>query len=242
MQILSAGLNKQTLSQQIADRMEQEIIAHGSEGDRLPSEQQLGEAYGVSRTIIREALKLLHAHGLVDSRSGAGAHITKPEALAVSEVMSRIIRMDSIDHRAIFEVRSILEVAAVKRAASSADIGQLRKMEEVLDHLKDRNLTADQRLDLDFSFHLLIAQASGNPLLAMLVEAMANIIKRSMTSGVFVHGGIDDAIARHQKILDALLQQDPSLAGQAMHEHLTQSLENVDTHLKKTKADKPQKG
>lgn len=242
MEILSANLNKQTLSQQVADRMEQEIIGRGSEGDRLPSEQQLGEAYGVSRTIVREALKLLHARGLVDSRPGSGAHITKPEALAVSEVMARIIRMDSIDHRAIFEVRSILEEAAVKRAARSADAAQLEAMAEVLERLKDRDLTADQRLDLDFSFHLLIAQASGNPLLAMLVEAMANIIKRSMTSGVFVHGGIDDAIARHQKILDTLLLKDPALAGQAMREHLRQSLENVETHLKGTDAGKPHEG
>lgn len=240
MEIHAAGLNKQPLSQQIADRMEQEIVAHGSTGDRLPTEQQLSASYGVSRTIVREALKLLHARGLVDSKAGSGARITKPEASAVSDVMDRIIQMDSIDNEAVFEVRRILEEAAVSRAARHVTEAQLQDMEKVLTKLRDMDLTPEQRLDLDFTFHLQIASASGNLLLATLVEAMSHVIKRSMTSGVFIEGGIDDAIFRHQKILDTLRQGKPQLAKAAMREHLQQSLENVLTHQTETHAALPQ--
>ncbi len=226
----SGSLNKQTLSSQVAERMEREIINRGSAGDRLPSEASLCEGYGVSRTIIREAMKTLHARGLVDSKPGSGAHITKPEAQDVSALMERIIRMDSIDYRSTFELRSILESAAVELASQRADEEQLREMDEILERLKGQDLSPDQRLALDFQFHLLIANATGNQLLATLVEAMSNIIKYSMRSGVFVHGGIEDSILRHQKIMDALYAHDPALARDAMREHLDQSYINVRHH------------
>lgn len=237
--LLSNPLNRQPLYAQVADHMEREITGRDMEGGKLPSEQSLAQGYGVSRTIVREAMKLLSARGLVHSSAGSGARITKPEAHDVSDVMSRIIRMDAIGCRSTFEVRCILEEAAVQRAASHASRDHLQGMESILKQLKDLSLSGEERLDLDFAFHLLIAQASGNPLLATLVEAMANVIKESMLAGILVQGGIDDAIIRHQKILDALRAGDPKLARQAMDEHLSRSLENLDTQLKISHADVP---
>lgn len=239
MALLTPQLNRQPLYAQVADQMEREIVGGGLEGGKLPSEQSLAEGYGVSRTIVREAMKLLSARGLVQSSAGSGARITKPEAQDVSDVMSRIIRMDGIDYHATFEVRGILEKAAVKRAAVHAGPDQLSQMENVLERLKDRSLSGEERLELDFSFHLLIARASGNPLLAMLAEALANVIKDSMLAGILIQGGIDDAIIRHRRILDALRAGDAPLAGQMMDEHLAQSLENMETRLKLSNADVP---
>lgn len=239
MALLTPQLNRQPLYAQIADQMEREIVGGGLEGGKLPSEQSLAEGYGVSRTIVREAMKLLSARGLVHSSAGSGARITKPEAQDVSDVMSRIIRMDAIGYYSAFEVRGILEKAAVKRAAVHASPERLNEMESVLARLKDRNLSGEERLELDFSFHLLIARSSGNSLLAMLVEVMANIIKESMLAGILIQGGIDDAIIRHQRILDALRTGDAPLAGQMMDEHLAQSLENMETRQKLSNADVP---
>lgn len=224
------GLMKAPLYEQLANLLEREILTVYSEGGRLPSEQALAEKYRVSRTIIREALKLLRERGLIDSRTGSGAYVTKPEAQNISDVVSRIIRFSNIDSRAIYDMRGILEEAAVCRAAQSAAQGELRKMEGVLETLRDRTISTEARRDLDFQFHYLIAVASGNPLLALMVETMSNVFKDVITPGIFLEGGIDDGIMRHQKIMNALTARDPAAAGQAMREHLAQSLANVEAY------------
>ena len=181
----------------------------------------------MSRTIVREALKLLKERGLIDSRTGSGAYITRPEAQNLSGVMARIIRCDGIDTAAIYDARSVLECAAARRAVQRASEEQLAAMEQILQRLRDRTLSVEERRDLDFGFHYLIAQSSGNPLLALLVQAMSNIFKENIRTGIFTLGGIDDAILRHQRIMDAIKARDPEQAERAMQEHLDQSLENA---------------
>ena len=230
MQQTTGPLNKAHLYEQIADLLEREILLAHADGERLPSEQALAERYGVSRTIVREAFKLLKERGLIDSRTGSGAYVTRPEAQNLSDVMARIIRCDGIDTPAIYDVREILECAAVRRAVKRATQAQLSAMEETLKALNDLTLTVERRRDLDFHFHYQIAEASGNRLLVLLVETMSNIFKENIISGIFLEGGIDDAIVRHRRIMDALHQRDPEKATQAMREHLRQSLENAQNY------------
>lgn len=227
MQQTTGSLNKAHLYEQVADLLEREIISAHEDGERLPSEQALAERYGVSRTIVREAFKLLKERGLIDSRTGSGAYVTRPEAQNLSDVMARIIRCDGIDIPSIYDVREILECAAVRRAVENATGEQLKAMEATLQQLNDRSLSVERRRDLDFNFHYLIAEASGNPLLVLLVETMSNIFKDNIVSGIFLEGGIDDAIVRHGRIIDALNERDAEKANRAMREHLRQSLENA---------------
>ncbi|MEG1604933.1 MAG: FCD domain-containing protein [Clostridia bacterium] len=223
----NAPLNKRHLYEQVAELLETEIIAGHEDGERLPSEQALAERCGVSRTIIREAFKLLKARGLIDSRTGSGAYVTRPEAQTLSDVVTRIIRFDEIDIPAVYDVRGVLECAAVSRAVKCATEDQLCQMEALLARLKERTIPVETRRDLDFAFHHLIAEASGNPLLQLLVETMGNVIKDLITSGIFMEGGIDDAIVRHQLIMDALRARDAGAADRAMQAHLDQSLINA---------------
>ena len=115
---LSEILNKKPLYEQIADSIEEAIIYKGEAASKLPSEMALSAQFGVSRTIIREALKLLQARGLVEIRVGGGAFITKPESEDVSELLLRIVQMDRIEDKDVYEIRIILEVAAIREAAA----------------------------------------------------------------------------------------------------------------------------
>ncbi len=227
MQQSANPLNKEHLYEQVANLLEQQILSGHADGERLPSEQALAERYGVSRTIVREAFKLLKERGLIDSRTGSGAYVTRPEAQNLSDVMARIIRCDGIDTSSIYYVRGVLECASVRRAVKCASEAQLSAMEAILERLRDRRLDAKERRDLDFDFHYLIAQASGNPLLALLMQTMSNIFKEYISTGIFTQGGIDDAMMRHQRIMDALKARDLDKADRAMREHLDQSLENA---------------
>lgn len=221
------------LSEQIADQLEDEIIANGKIGDRLPSEQQLSERFESSRTIVREALKILRARGLTDSRTGSGVYITRPDVQDLSHMISRMILMDKdIDYRSIYETRYFLEAATARRAAERATEEDFDCMQRILNVLLNRNLGVLERRDLDFEFHQVIARCSKNPLLAMLVETMSNVFKDVIKTGIFVEGGIDDSIIRHQRILDALRDRDAALAEKMVYEHLDQSRKNYEVYYK----------
>lgn len=223
-------LNRANLSEQVADLLEEEILDKYMFGARLPSEQALAEHYEVSRTIIREALRTLKERGLIDSKTGSGAYVKRPEAQNLSDTMARIIKLDRIDVPSIYEVREILERATVRRAARFVTDEELGEMEATLSDLKNRALPTQRRRDLDFEFHFLIAKASRNPLLALLVETMSNIFKEMIVSGIVLLGGIDDAIVRHQVIMKALRARDVQAADEAMRAHLRQSLDNAERY------------
>jgi GntR family transcriptional repressor for pyruvate dehydrogenase complex len=225
------AVSRVNLYEQIADRLETQIIKFGFQDERLPSEQALAEQFGVSRNVIREALKLLKERGLTDSRNGTGSYITKPEAEKLSDVISRMVAIDNIDYQAIYDVRIILEMAACRGAAVRVTEEQLQEMEGFLEELKDRSLSVEERREKDFAFHMTIAHAAGNPLLEILIQAMKNIFLKMMETGIFITGGIEDAIMRHANILNALRAHDVEKAAAAMEDHLVYSKKNVEQYL-----------
>ena len=123
------------LSEQIANALEEEIISAGRIGERLPSEQHLAERFEASRTVVREALKILRARGLIDSRTGSGAYITRPDVQDLSHMVTRMIRMDeAIDYSSIYEVRYFLEAAAARSVVARASDEDLDMLDEARLH------------------------------------------------------------------------------------------------------------
>jgi DNA-binding FadR family transcriptional regulator len=228
------------LYETIADRLENDILSNSfGDSGKLPSEQTLGARCGVSRTVIREALKLLKARGLIESRNGSGSYVTKPDSNNVSELLRRMVIMDGITVHEIYEVREILEEASAERAAVHVTEEQLSEMADCLLKLRNRNISIRERREEDFKFHVLIAKASDNRLLMVLVQTMRNIFIEQIESGIYVEGSIDDAIRRHQKIFDALRQHDPQAARVAIQEHLTVSEEHYAIYSSRSHSIKP---
>lgn len=230
-------LVKANLYEQIADCLEDLILTDETlqKEEKLPSEQTLAEKFGVSRNVIREALKILKERGLIDPRNGTGSYITKPEASNLSDVISRMVVMDNIDFGDIYDVRIILETAACKRAATNATAEDLAHMESLLEQLKHRDITVEQRRELDFAFHVAIAESTGNPLLVVFVQTMKNVFLEMIEKGIFIEGGIEDAIKRHANIMEALKAGDPNMAEVMMYDHLHFSKKNVENYYEKLK-------
>ena len=224
-------LVKTNLYEQIADYLEEMILQDENvrKEEKLPSEQALAEKFGVSRNVIREALKILKERGLIDPRNGTGSYITKPRSGNISDVLSRIVVMDNVRDEDIYEIRSILESSSCKAAALRATDEQLSEMQEFLDRLEDRNISVQERREADFAFHVAIAKATGNPLIEVFVKAMRNLWIEMIEKGIFVEGGIEDAVLRHNRIMDALKKHDSELAERMMQEHLDYSRKNVET-------------
>jgi GntR family transcriptional repressor for pyruvate dehydrogenase complex len=109
------------LSDKVADMMLETILSKRLlVGDRLPSERELGEQFGVSRTVVREAVRALVAKGIIESRSGSGLRVTAVNASAVSESMSLYLRGGEFDFENVHEVRTLLEIHIAGLAAERA--------------------------------------------------------------------------------------------------------------------------
>lgn len=197
-------------------------------GSRLPPERNIAETYGVSRTIVREALLMLELEGTVDIRQGSGVYVLciPDEETQESQVHHRIGAFEMLQARQLLE-SNIAAFAA--RMATRADIDNLRITLE-----KEQAAIAvnDYRSDYDKLFHLQIAGATQNQ---MLLESVSHIwtcrddnpLWQQLYAHVGKHGYRLKWLADHQTILAALRRRDVPGSYQAMWEHL----ENVKSTL-----------
>jgi GntR family transcriptional repressor for pyruvate dehydrogenase complex len=188
-------------------------------GDRLPSERELGEQFGVSRTVVREAVRALVAKGVIEVRSGSGLRVAAVNASAVGESMSLYLRGGALDFENVHEVRSVLEVhlaGVAAERASDADIAVLHAVHERMQReIADIEAAA---LD-DLEFHRTIARTTHNELYLVLMDsigsALIDIRRENLGSG-----SAPATLVQHAAILDRIASRDPEGARRAMAEHL----------------------
>lgn len=213
---------KDCLYERIANLMEDDIVSGAFPNQKLPSEQALAERYAASRTVIREALKILGERHLVTTLVGSGAYITKPSAYDLSVVVNRLINAYGINYLDAFDVLIVLETAAAGKAAQNATEEELDELERALEGLCDPALPIEERVQRDFGFHLLIAKLSHNDMLAILTEAVSNILSDIISVGIVSSCNDEDRIRdiNHYRIVEALRSRDPMMAQNAMGYHL----------------------
>lgn len=223
-------ITKTNLYEQIADTLEQAIIRSGIKVEKLPSEQELCRRFDVSRTVIREALKVLKERGLIQSRNGEGSYISKPNTDTVSSAIGRIIRMDNINNDDLHDTRLILETSAARLAARNIGPEELRHLDDIIEKMSDLSIPLDERVSLDADFHATIARSGGNELLLMFVEVMTILLSQYMVKGMSGVEGMKKTLKQHKKILEAIRAGDPDKAEKATRSHLVIARENVDRY------------
>ena len=209
-----------SLTSQTAAEIQRGILEHLKAGDRLPPERQLAETLGVSRTVIREAIRLLAARGLVDVRTGSGTYVRGLGAELVSEPMNLLLQAGSLRPEDIHEVRSELEVRIAGLAAMRAQEDDYTRMEESVEALRRPNLPPAEYADAEVAFHTHLAGATRNPLFSVLLKSLNAVLTRSREIAFSDQETRDSAIAFHRRILGRLKAKDSDGARQAMDEHL----------------------
>ncbi len=182
-------------------------------GDRLPSEADLAAELGLSRTSLREAVRALTLLGVIDTRQGDGSYITGlgPELLlgALGLVVD-LQREESIPD--LVAVRRIIEPAATSLAASRITGSELAAVRSFIPADAD-HVTVQEHMELDWEFHHAIANACGNPLLAVLLDGLAApTVRVRVWRGMSVPGILERTLLEHRAIADALEAGDPTLA------------------------------
>ena len=208
------------LSDKVAEMMLETILSRKLKvGDRLPSERELGEQFGVSRTVVREAVRSLVAKGIIEVQSGSGLRVSAVGPAAVSESMSLFLRGGTLDFEKVHEVRAFLEVHIAGLAAERATDADLERLREVHEHMSRETDDIEAAARDDLEFHRVIAGATQNDLYLLLMDsigsALIDIRRENLGSG-----SAPATLEQHALILSSIASHDPPAAREAMQHHL----------------------
>jgi GntR family transcriptional regulator, transcriptional repressor for pyruvate dehydrogenase complex len=215
------------LSDEVASKLLDTIISNGLEaGHPLPSERELGEQYGVSRTVVREAVRGLAAKGVIEVRMGRGPQVAAVGPSAATEALGLFLHGRRLDYDNVHEVRVLLEAHVAALAASRAtpvDVEQIRAAHERMKSEID-DVEAATRDDLEF--HRAIVRAAHNDIYLVLLDSIGGhllaVRRENLESG---YG--ERALAQHEEILTCIERRDAEAARAAMAVHLEAVARNL---------------
>ncbi len=190
-------------------------------GARLPPERELARMLGVGRTTVREAMRVLEARELVAVRHGAGAFVrpaTPPDGLPV--LLSPVSLADPRALGDLFAVRGMLECGAAELAASRADIGLCDELDALIERFAAARRDPATLMDLDRAFHRRIHAASGNAVLAQILEAVLALGSSERSAIIVRPRVISLTLREHAAIVVALRRRAPQSARAAMAAHV----------------------
>lgn len=193
-----------------------------SRGQRLPTERELGAMFGVSRGVIREAVKVLAAMGLVEARQGSGLYVRNDPLPTVTRAFTLSVSPDAHSLERLFEFRRELEACAARLAAERRTEEDLAEMSAAVAAAADAVETNDWDAFrvADEGFHLTIANASDNPYLAVAIGAAREMQRGVVDLFAKSPGSMEIAAAAHRRICDAITAQDADAAATAIAEHI----------------------
>jgi GntR family transcriptional repressor for pyruvate dehydrogenase complex len=198
------------------------MIARGElgAGDRLPPERELAKQLGISRPSLRAGLRSLIAMGVLRSRHGSGTYIAEGPPELHSESLRLLAALHGFTFDEMFEARRVLEVSVVGLAAERATGDQLATLAEELANMYASLDDPQQYLIHDIRFHRAVAAASGNPILAALVEMVSAVMYDRRRETIERARDFKESIDMHQRIYRAIRARNPEEARAAMHEHI----------------------
>ena len=211
-----------------------------SEGDKLPSENELCKSFQVSRPIVREAMLKLQTDALVETKKGIGTFVLHSPSKGLSKFASTDdIAVIMQNH----EVRIALEGEAAALAASRRTPAQLQFIKDALDTMRSDFEASNLSVKPDYDFHLGVAQATNNDIFVQLLGDLHVGLKKTMAiaqslSRVSVKSNISpdrnkQVLEEHQKIVDAIELQDEESARLAMRYHISKIKQRITSIQKK---------
>ena len=228
----------QTLSQKIERKIEEAIRQKKLlSGAKLPSEKELCELFGVSRTALREALRRLNARGLIEIRKGSGMYVSeiKIEDAIKSLNLYYDLSFDSNLISQIIDVRRIFEPEISRLAARNRTDEDLKILQEGIQDLETCDPDNTQKeVDTINRFHMNLAKATGNPIIIISLEPIYSLLPR-MRNFIYanVEGEKEFTIAAQKKILKAVEARDEEAAFQETEKLVIRNHEVYDRYLKK---------
>jgi len=204
-------------------------------GDKLPSENELGEAFGVSRTSIREAIKVLAGQGVIEVRRGVGAFVTSIRMDDHKAMLEEAIYQHREQLLELFQIRRILEEEVAGQAAQRATSEDIDKLSNIIEAAntaaQEPGLHYSELNRLNAAFHFALLEITRNQTLKHIMNSLIDILTESREITLKLPGRYSVSVAEHKDILNAIAEGNIEQAKIAMRDHL----ENVEKTIKRLK-------
>lgn len=207
-------------------------------GARLPVEKDLAALLGVSRGSLREGVRALAILGVLETRQGDGTYVTSLDASLLLNPLNLFAELQSPEEAVhLLGVRRVLEAESAGLAAIGLTEDGFAELDRILERLdeivkSDPKIDIDAFIDADTAFHRTIAEASGNPALAVLIESLiGRTFRARVLRAITEHGAIGEAQAEHRAIVAELRRRDPERARIRMAVHVLGVEEYASDHL-----------
>jgi len=203
-------LARRALYQEVADDLRLKIFSRALEPGSWIDEMKLSQEFGISRTPLREALKLLAAEGLVTMKLRRGAYVTE---------------MSREDVAQVYHLLALLESDAAARVAEHADEAQLARLRQLHAKLERHVRQRDAFFATNEQFHMALLEIAGNRWAAQIVTDLRKVMKLNRHLSLHKQGRLSDSLAEHSALLQALCAGDGPLARELMQAHFKNGLE-----------------
>ena len=226
--LMGGGIQRVSLSGQVVSRI-RGLVERGelSAGDQLPPEGDLARELGVSRTIVREALKLLEGQGIVAMVTGRRAMIRAVDPGLVQDYFERVLATEQADGlQDVMELRDAVEVTVAVLAAQRRTTEQVTELERIMAEMDLHVGQHELYAQLDAQFHIHLAASSQNAVLAGIMSSLRGTLETAVILGLRYHraaGALMDIHGLHRRIADAIIAQDASEARRLTEEHCAEA-------------------
>jgi len=222
-------IDAERMSKTVADRLQERIISERiATGGRLPTEPELMEAFGVSRTVIREATALLVSRGIVDVRPRRGLTVRAPDGHGLADSLVAQLRMSQVSLPQLLQVRITLESAIARMAAENRDENDLRLLRENVAAMGSDELQQDRLVSLDLEFHDLLASATKNPFFFLVTRPINELLRSLYIDRAGYVSLRKVTVFEHQAILLAIEGGNADAADAATRRHLDRVGQSVE--------------
>ena len=203
------SLAPRALYQQVAERLREQIFARTLEPGSWIDEQKLCGEYGISRTPLREALKVLAVEGLVTMKVRRGAYVTE---------------MSSVDVQQVYRLLGLLESDAAAEVASTASPEGLAELQGLHAQLEASATQRDEFFRVNEQFHRRLLDLAGNRWRQQIVDDLRKVMKLNRHHSLFKQGRLAESLAEHRALMAALAVRDAQAAGRLMQAHFQNGL------------------
>ena len=206
----SGSLSRRALYEDVADRLRGQIFARELEPGTWIDELKLSAEYGISRTPLREALKVLAAEGLVTMKPRRGAYVAE---------------MSRDDVAQIYHLLSLLEADAAGDVARHASATQLAHLVQLHERLEKQVRQRDAFFAANEQFHMALLDIAGNRWRTQIVADLRKVMKLNRHHSLFKQGRLSDSLAEHRALMTAITAREGAKAAKLMREHFASGLE-----------------
>ncbi|MCA3749103.1 MAG: FadR family transcriptional regulator [Rubrobacter sp.] len=211
--------DKRALSERVISQIADAVIqGELKPGQRLPTERELAEQFGVSRTVVRDAIKTLSGRGMLRVRQGAGIFVATSEERMEREL--GLLPLEGAGLRDLFEVRKVLEAQAAEWAAQRRSAHHVERLRRILREAREHQDELAVLSERDARFHVGVAEASQNLVLVRVMLTLLDLLAASRLRSLGIPGRPQLSLEQHARVLEAIEQRDPHEARRAMLFHL----------------------